>query len=157
MLFSQIKIFFVLPLFSFLLFSCSDNNPVTTSSETLLFQMPGLVDSAVVFGCYPLTRIYEVPDILQLNNYSKLKIEFDGQVNSDGTIIFVVLYNEAQQGNEVYRVENISNINRLHSFETSKPDNMATMRVRLYINPPICGQNEFKYNRVRDLKVYGVK
>ena len=119
--------------------------------------MFGLVDIAVVYGCYPYTRTYVVPDTLALENYSKIKILFDGQANSDGTIIFVLLFNENGQGNEVYRVNDQSGINKIHSFESPKPDNKTTMKVRLYINPPVCGQNEFKYNRVRDLKVYGVK
>ncbi|HEY3251029.1 MAG TPA: hypothetical protein VGK25_07910 [Ignavibacteria bacterium] len=142
---------------AFLIYSCSERDPIKPAEDTLLFEMPGLVDSAVVYGCYSQTIRYFVPDTLMLNNYSKVKIDFDGYANSDGTITFVYLKTESSQNIEVYRVENISGINRLHSFEANKPDNTTTVEVRLYINPPICGQNEFKYNRVRDLRIYGVK
>ena len=148
----------ILIILSIIFISCSEINSIKPVEEdTLLFEMPGLVDSAVVYGCYSYTSTYVVPDTFALSNYTKIKIEFDGQANSDGTIIFVVLFDENGQGNEIYRAENISGINRIHSFETLKPYNMALMKVRLYINPPVCGQNEFKYNRVRDLKVYGVR
>ena len=138
--------------------SCNNSdivNPV--DNGVLLYDSQGLVDSAVVYGCYSLTRRYFIPDTLDLNNYSKIKFEFDGNANSDGTIIFILLNTAIENNIFVYQVENIAGINKIHLFEADKPDNMTWIEVRLYINPPICGQNEFKYNRVRDLKIYGVK
>jgi hypothetical protein len=45
----------------------------------------------------------------------------------------------------------------MHNFEVAKHDNKAWMEMRLYINPPVCGQNEFKFNSARNLRIYGVK
>jgi hypothetical protein len=141
-----------------LLYSCNNNSVNTpVESSTLLYDSHGLVDSAVVYGCYSLTRRSFIPDTLNLNNYSKLKFEFDGNTNSDGTIIFILLNTSVENNIQIYRVENLSGINTPHSFEADKPDNMTWVEVRLYINPPVCGQNEFKYNRVRDLKIYGIE
>jgi len=145
-------------IFAFVVSSCNENNAVNTiENSVLLYDSHGLVDSAVVYGCYSITRRTFLPDTLDLNNYSKLKFEFDGNTNSDGTIIFILLNTVIENNIQVYRVENLLEINTPHSFETGKPDNMIWVEVRLYINPPVCGQNEFKYNRVRDLKIYGIK
>ena len=125
--------------------------------ETLIFEKAGLVDSIVVYGCYSYTLIYEVPDTLQLGTYSKLRAEFDGNVNSDGTIIKLYMNSTEEEYFELYKVENASGINKIHSVESAIPFSTSLFKMLLYINPPVCGQNEFKYNRVRDLKIYGVK
>jgi len=142
---------------AFILLSCSDSDIVKPEMETLIFEKSGLVDSIVVYGCYSYTLIYEVPDTLLLGSYTKLKAEFDGNVNSDGTIIKLYMNSPEEEYFEIYKVENITGINKIHSVETTIPFSKALFKVLLYINPPICGQNEFKYNRVRNLKIYGVK
>jgi hypothetical protein len=142
---------------AFLLYSCSDSNIVQPGNETLLYEKPGLVDSAVVYGCYSYTLIYFVPDTLQLRDYSKIRVMFDGNANSDGTNITVYMNSPTEEYYELYKVDNAAGINKIHSVESPVPFTTSTLKVRLYINPPVCGQGEFKYNRVRDLKIYGIK
>ena len=140
-----------------MLISCNDGDVVVPDQGTLLFEKSGLVDSVVVYGCYAHSSLYEVPDTLLLNGFSKLRVEFDGNVNSDGTIIFVYLTSLDDEDIEIYKVRDISEINKLHSLHASFTFQKALFKIVLYINPPVCGQNEFKYNRVRDLKIYGIK
>ncbi len=142
---------------SFFLLSCSDGDIIQPEQETLIFEKAGLVDSIVVYGCYSYTLIYVVPDTLHLENYSKLKVEFDGNVNSDGTNITLYINSASEEYFELYKVDNAAAINKLHNFESQIPFNTSIFKIRLYINPPVCGQGEFKYNRVRDLKIYGIK
>jgi hypothetical protein len=138
------------------LFSCSEDAVKPGLNETVLFEKSGLVDSAVVYGCYPYTVRYLVPDTLELSSYSKVRVIFDGFANSDGSSISV-LYNTADSTNiTVYYVEDQANINKLHRVDFVKPSDMTWLEVRLYINPPVCGENEFKYTRVRDLIIYGI-
>ncbi|MBZ0203909.1 MAG: hypothetical protein IT281_06390 [Ignavibacteria bacterium] len=141
----------------FCFYSCSNESPVGTSAdETILFEMHGLVDSAVVTGCYAYTHRYFVPDTLSLSSYSKIKVEFDGFSTSDhSTISF--LYNSIDSTNvEVFSVMN-SDLNGYHSFSFDKPANVIWAELRLYLNPQVCGVNEFKYTRARDLKIIGIK
>ena len=139
-----------------LFYSCS-NNPITAPANgDLLFEKPGLVDSAVVNGCYAYLRRY-FPDTLNLSAYNKIKVEFNGNANSDGTS-FTVLYNTNSTSNvEVYYAQDEAGVNKDHSFEFAKPDNTTWLELRFYINPPVCGTGEFKYIRGRDLKIYGIK
>ena len=94
---------------------------------------------------------------MSLIGFSKLKIEFDGNVNSDGTFIKVFLESTQNEETEFYYVRDMNEINKVHSFLSHSPYNQMLVKVELYINPPVCGQNEFKYNRIIDLKIYGVK
>lgn len=150
----------ILLFFSFtvlLLSSCSDDAVKPALNETVIYEKSGLVDSAVVYGCYAYTVRFLVPDTLELSLYSKVKVSFDGFANSDGSSISV-LYNTADSTNvTAYYVENQINVNKLHNFEFQKPSDMIWLEVRLYINPPICGENEFKYTRARDLIIYGIR
>ena len=138
---------------------CSCNkSPVAPPSDdgAVIYNREGLVDSAVVNGCYPDTRRFFI-DTLSLANYSKVKVEFNGLTNSDGSYI-KVFYNSADSSNaELYYAEDEIAINGNHSFEFNKPANTVWMEVRIYINPPVCGQGEFKFTRARDLKIYGIK
>jgi hypothetical protein len=138
--------------------SSCNNSPVTPPSDdgVVIYNRAGLVDSAVVNGCYPNTRRFFV-DTLSLAGYSKLKVEFNGLTNSDGSYI-KVFYNSADSSNvELYHAEDETAINNNHSFEFNKPANTVWMEVRIYINPPVCGEGEFKFTRARDLKIYGIK
>ncbi len=123
----------------------------------MLFDTLGLIDSAVVHQCQPLLKRYFVPDTLNLSSYSKIKFEFDGYANSDGSYIKVLFNTDTSSFTEIYSVQNIIEVNKLHSFETVKPNNMISLEMRIYINPPVCGQGEFKYTRARDLKIYGIR
>jgi hypothetical protein len=137
--------------------SCSENNVEPGENRTLLFEKHGLVDSAVVYGCYSYTLFYIVPDTLELGGFRRLYAEFDGSANSNGTHITVSITSATGQYLELYMVQDINGINKMHSFESAVPFNSTVFKVKLYINPPVCGPGEFKYNRVRDLKIYGVK
>jgi hypothetical protein len=137
--------------------SCGEDNINNAPVETLLFEKSGLVDSAVVYGCYPYTVRYIVPDTFSFNSYIRIKIIFDGYANSDGSNISV-LYNTPDSTNVlIYYVEDQLGVNKIHTFENTKPTADAWFEVRLYINPPVCGTNEFKYTRARDLKIYGIR
>lgn len=140
-----------------MLVSCSNNSVIPAENEgTVIYERIGLVDSAVVNGCYPNTRRFFV-DTLDLSGYSKVKVEFDGHANSDGSYI-KVYYNSQDSSNvEKYSVEDELNINNHHEFKFSKPADRIWMEIRIYINPPVCGQGEFKFTSARDLRIYGIK
>jgi hypothetical protein len=141
----------------FVLSSC--NNDVTAPTgqqDVIVYEKPGLVDSAVVNGCYPNTRRFFV-DTLDLTEYSKLRVEFDGAANSDGSFIKVYSNTESSTNIENYSVEDAVNINTHHDFMFNKPADKVWMEVRIYINPPVCGEGEFKFTSARDLKIYGIK
>lgn len=125
-------------------------------NETILFEKTGLVDSAVVYGCYAYTLRYLIEDTLELSSFSRLRVEFDGRTSSDfSTITF--LYNTNDSSNvEAFAVSN-SNLNGFHSFEFAKSADMMWFELRLYLNPQVCGENEFKYTRARDLRIYGIR
>jgi hypothetical protein len=140
-----------------LFISCSDNTTAPVHDEgTVIYDRTGLVDSAVVNGCYPDLRRFFV-DTLDLTGYSKLKVEFDGFTNSNGSYIKIFCNTESSLNVEKYTVEDALNINNHHMFEFVKPAEKIWMEVRIYINPPVCGQGEFKYTRARDLRIYGVE
>jgi len=137
--------------------SCSNDTIKPELNETILFEKTGLVDSAVVYGCYAYTVRYLVPDTLELSQYDKVRVSFDGFANSDGSSISILCNTRDSSNITVYYVEDQANVNKLHNFDFVKPSNMTWLEVRLYINPPVCGQNEFKYTRARDLFIYGVR
>lgn len=141
----------------FALSSCgNDVSAPTGGQDVIVYEKQGLVDSAVVNGCYPTTRRFFI-DTLNLSEYSELKIEFDGAANSDGSYIKIYSNTESSTNMENYSVEDIININAHHNFRFTKPADKVWMEVRIYINPPVCGEGEFKYTSARDLKIYGIK
>lgn len=152
------KIYIAL-LFAVVLFSSCGDDAVdpTVNNETILFEKTGLVDSAVVFGCYEYTVRYLVEDTFSFDGYSKVKIMFDGFANSDGSRISVLYNTQSSSNNIIYQAEDIIFVNKIHTFEIDTPAEDAWFEVRLYINPPVCGTNEFKYTRARDLKIYGIR
>jgi len=140
-----------------ILVSCGNNSVIPVEDTgTVIYDRTGLVDSAVVNGCYPNTRRFFV-DTLDLSGYSAVKVEFDGFANSDGSYI-KVFYNTSDSSNvERYSVEDALNINNHHELEFTKPANRIWMEMRIYINPPVCGEGEFKFTSARDLRIYGIK
>ena len=73
--------------------SCNNSSVAPPSDDgVVIYDRTGLVDSAVVNGCYPDTRRFFV-DTLSLADYSRLKVEFNGLTNSDGSYInvFIIL------------------------------------------------------------------
>jgi hypothetical protein len=141
----------------FVLSSCStDVTAPIGQQDVIIFEKSGLVDSAVVNGCYPNTRRFFV-DTLDLTIYTKLKVEFDGAANSDGSFIKVYSNTESSTNIENYSVEDVININTHHEFMFNKPADILWMELRIYINPPVCGEGEFKFTSARDLKIYGIK
>lgn len=91
--------------------------------ETLLYEKAGLVDSAVVYGCYAYSHRYLIEDTLQLTDFSGLRAEFDSHTSIDfSTITF--LYNTIDSSNvEALAVSN-SELNGFHSFEFTKSADM---------------------------------
>lgn len=155
---SRYKILIAFLFLAVLFSSCGEDAVVTpAANETVLFEKSGLVDSAVVFGCYEYTVRHLVADTFSFAGYSKVKIMFDGFANSDGSRISV-LYNTQNSSNiNVYQVEDAGSVNGIHTFEFDKPSGDVWFEVRLYISPPVCGPGEFKYTRARDLKIFGIK
>jgi hypothetical protein len=150
-------LFLVLASSALILVSCGNNSIIPVEDTgTIIYEKTGLVDSAVVNGCYPNTRRFFV-DTLDLSGYSKVKVEFDGHANSDGSYI-KVYYNSQDSSNvEKYSAEDEVNINNHHEFEFQKPAERIWIEIRIYINPPVCGQGEFKFTSARDLRIYGIK
>jgi len=136
--------------------SCGDNAVEPVVNEQVLFEKQGLVDSAVVTGCYAFTVRYLVPDTLELGDYSKIKIEFDGYTTSDYSTILVLYHTDDTSNVIAYEVSNME-LNGFHSFETAKPSGRAWFELWLYLNPQVCGQGDFKYTRARDLIIYGIR
>ncbi len=80
-----------------------------SNTGVVIYDRAGLVDSAVVNGCYSDTRRFFV-DTLALAGYSKVKVEFDGLTNSDGSYIRVY-YNTPDSSNiELYNAEDETQI-----------------------------------------------
>lgn len=153
----NVYLLIIISFLSLLLFSCGVDNSVNNlSNETLLYEEAGLVDSAIVTGCYAYTRSHFLNDTFSFSSYSKIKIEFDGYSTSDYATISV-LSNNSVVTNEVLYSKNNENVNMLHSFEIPSPGDSIWLELRLYMNPQICGTNEFKYIRARDLKIIGIK
>jgi hypothetical protein len=147
----------IISIISLLFYSCGEDNSVNkVNTETLLYQEQGLVDSAVVTGCYAYTRSHFLNDTFSFSTYSKIKVEFDGFSTSDHATISV-LSNTLNVTNEVLYSSNNENVNMQHSFEIPVPNDSVWLELRLYMNPQVCGQNEFKYIRARDLKIFGIK
>ena len=136
--------------------SCSNNPVQNTSTGQIIFSKAGLVDSAVVTQCVPDTRRF-FSDTLNFSGYSKIKVDFDGNTNSNGSIITLYYNNDTSSNSQVYQIQNISEVNGLHSVTFTKPSNILTFELRIYINPPVCGSGEFKYTRARDLNIYGIE
>lgn len=154
----MLRLTLILLVLSALFYSCGEESAVQpVNNETVLYEQQGLVDSAVVYGCYAHTVRHFVADTFSFAGYSKVKIMFDGLANSDGTVISV-LYNTDNSSNVfVYNVTDEMGINKMHTFEFEKPSLDAWFEVRFYINPPVCGTGEFKFTRARDLKIIGIK
>jgi hypothetical protein len=136
-------------------YSCKESitNP---PQEQILFQKNGLADSIVVYGCYSnLDRFFS--DTLDLVNYRSIKIDFEGNTNSDGSFIKVYYDTPDTSNVEEYAVYNMQNVNGHHEIEFNKPNDNMRIELRLYILPPVCGQGEFKFTSVRDVNIYGIR
>ena len=141
----------------FLYASCGDENPINAgSSETLLYEEPGLVDSVVVTGCYDQTSYHFLNDTFHFNGYSKLRVEFESFSSSDRSRISLVSYNAAVT-NQILYTKNNEEVNMLHSFEMSAPADSTWLELRLFLSPRVCGENDYRYLRARDLKIFGIK
>gem|GEM_PF-1580541 len=139
-----------------MLYSCGSDTAVNTVNETILYEEQGLVDSAVVTGCYAYTRSHFLRDTFNFSSYNMIKIEFDGLSTSDYSTISVLSNNAIITNEVLYRRDNDS-VNNYHSFEVPSPGDSVWIELRLYMNPQVCGTNEFKFIRARDLKVTGIK
>ncbi len=143
-------------LLAFAIFACGNDVTAPTRQQgVIIYEKPGLVDSAVVNGCYPNTRRF-FTDTLDLKEYSVVRVEFDGGANSDGSYIKVFSNTQSSSNTEIYSVEDAQNINAHHGFETPKQSDKVWLEIRIYINPPVCGEGEFKFTRARDLRIYGI-
>lgn len=140
------------------LFNSCSNDTITQPglNETLLFEKAGLVDSAVVYGCYAYTLRYFIEDTLNLSGYTGLRGEFDGYSTSDFSTISL-LYNTGDSSNVLAYAVNNASLDGFHSFEFARSADMMWFELRLYLNPQVCGENEFKYTRARDLRIYGTR
>jgi len=139
-----------------MLYSCGSDTAVNTVNETILYEEQGLVDSAVVTGCYAYTRSHFLRDTFNFSSYNRIKIEFDGLSTSDYSTISVLSNNAIITNEVLYRRDNDS-VNNYHSFEVPSPGDSVWIELRLYMNPQVCGTNEFKFIRARDLKITGIK
>ncbi|MBL8017000.1 MAG: hypothetical protein JNK43_07005 [Ignavibacteria bacterium] len=144
-------------LFTFGLMSCGDDNPAAIQQQdVLLYEDQGIVDSAVVTGCYAYTLRHFLQDTLDLSAYSRIRVEFDGYSTSDHSTISVLSNSHSSTNDVLYSASN-ENVNKPHSFESGFNSDTLWLELRLYLNPQVCGENEFKYTRARDLRIYGVK
>ena len=140
-----------------MIYSCGEDNAVNkTNNETLLYEDQGLVDSVVVIGCYAYSRSHFLNDTFYFSPYSKIRIEFESFSTSDHATVSV-LSNNSVITNEVLYSKDNENVNMLHSFEVPSPGDDIRLELRLYMNPQVCGENEYKFIRARDLKVIGIK
>lgn len=141
----------------FLYASCGNESPVnSTAGETLIYEETGLVDSVVVTGCYDYTRYRFLNDTFNFSGYNKLRVEFESFTSSDRARISFVSYNAAVT-NQVLYTKNNEEVNSNHSFEISAPVDTTWLELRFFLSPQVCGVNEYKYIRARDLKIYGIK
>lgn len=139
----------------FIIYSCSDNS-INQNNDILIYEEAGLVDSVIVTGCYAYTRRHFLNDTFYSSNYSKLKIEFECLTSSDFASVSVLSHNNYSANNVLYEKFN-QNVNSNHSFEIAALNDTTWFELRLYLNPQICGQNEYKFIRARDLRIFGVK
>lgn len=141
----------------FLFASCGNDNPVYTgSNETLLYEESGLVDSVVVTGCYDYTRFRFLNDTSSFSGYNRLRVEFESFTSSDRARISFVSYN-ASVTNQILYTKNNEEVNIYHSFEFDAPVDITWFELRLFLSPQVCGENDYKFIRARDLKIYGIK
>ena len=141
----------------FLYNSCGNESPVnSTAGETLIYEETGLVDSVVVTGCYDYTRYRFLNDTFNFSGYNKLRVEFESFTSSDRARISFVSYNAAVT-NQILYTKNNEEVNTNHSFEISAPADTTWLELRFFLSPQVCGLNEYKYIRARDLKIYGIK
>jgi len=144
-------------IFTFGLLSCGDSNPAAgKQQDDLLYEDQDIVDSAVVTGCYAYTLRHFLQDTFDLSAYSKLRVEFDGFSTSDHSTISILSNSHSSTNDVLYSASN-ENVNMPHSFESAFNSDTLWLELRLYLNPQVCGVNEFKYTRARDLKIYGIK
>ncbi len=142
---------------SLALYSCGEDSPVAIQQqEDLLYEDQDIVDSAVVTGCYAYTLRHFLQDTFDLSAYSKLRVEFDGFSTSDHSTISILSNSHSSTNDVLYSASN-ENVNMPHSFESAFNSDTLWLELRLYLNPQVCGVNEFKYTRARDLKIYGIK
>ncbi len=137
--------------------SCGNESPVDSgTTETLLYEESGLVDSVVVTGCYDYTRYRFLNDTFYFSGYRKLRVEFESLTSSNRARISFVSYNAAVT-NQILYSKNNEEVNMNHSFEISAPVDTTWFELRLFLSPQVCGENEYKFIRARDLKIYGIK
>ncbi len=154
----KIAVYAVILLSSLFLYSsCGNESPVnSTAGETLIYEESGLVDSVVVTGCYDYTRYRFLNDTFYFSGYSKLRVEFESFTSSDRARISFVGYN-AKVSNQILYTRNNEEVSMNHSFEISAPADTTWLELRFFLSPQVCGVNEYKYIRARDLKIYGIK
>jgi hypothetical protein len=139
-------------------FSSCNENSIQNQSDNgiLIFQKDGLVDSAFVTCCCTSVQRF-FSDTINISAYSKIKIQFDGFTNSDGSMIDVYYNTDSSSNNSVITLRNPGSINGLHTIELNSPSPKVFLELRTTIFPPVCGENECKYTRSRDFKIYGIK
>ena len=151
------KIIFLVLIAVIIVFSsCGKDDITAVNSDVLLYEEPGLVDSAVVTGCYAFTRSHFLNDTFSFSGYRNIRIEFESYSSSDHATVSV-LSNNAVVTNEVLYTKNNVEVNSNHSFEVLSPVDTTWLELRLYMNPQVCGENEYKFIRARDLKIFGIK
>ncbi len=136
--------------------SCGNENAVAVPDEVLIYNEPGLVDSAAITSCYDYTRSHFLKDTFSIWGYNKLKVEFESFTTSDRAMISFVEFSNSVNNRILYAKSN-NDINSTHSFEINVPAEPTWYELRLFLSPRVCGENEFKFIRARDLKIYGIK
>jgi hypothetical protein len=153
----KLKLIFLVVSWIAVLQSCSDNPSAPVEDPgVLVFSNNGLIDSAWVTCCCQSTKRF-FSDTLSFENYSKVRAEFDGATNTDGSQIEIYYHLENYAGGNVFTVRNIDSVNGMQTTIFDKPADKFVIEVRTTVFPPVCGPEELKYTRSRDLKIFGVK
>jgi len=150
------KVFILLLIIATLFCGCGERI-IQQNVEDVIFRQGGILDSAVVYGCYSYTSRYFVPDTFSLDIYDRVVIELTSATNSDGTSVTVFYNTDTSQNVNIYSSYNETGLNKSHRIEFINPKLQTWFEVRLYINPPVCGKGEFKFVSVRDLRIKGIK
>lgn len=138
---------------------CSDSDTITGGENnsgltggTLLYEKPGLLDSLNGTCSSYLVRNFFL-DTLDMNAYSRLRIEFTGM--TDGDRSNVILYYLDNGAVNLVELEGLV-INGNKMIVIDAPDKMSDVHFRMLLFASICTGQYYNLT-VRDVKIYGIE
>lgn len=135
--------------------SCSESPLESpTTSNYLLYQRPGLVDSISGTCSTYLIRNFTL-DSIDFSQYNKAVLEKNSFTDGDLSEI-IIYYLNADTAVAILNLQGREQINSANAIEFQPPKRNETYYLRMKLYSSVCTGEQF-HLKLRDLKIYGVR